>query len=268
MIRILLLIFTLFFSCDLLASGQFELWTKAYNPNANLEPRDIYVYLPPKYQESNKSYPVIYMHDGQNLFDPTRAFLGQTWKAQSTLNYLIKNNFIEPVIVVAIDNSKDRLWEYTPTQSDRRDGGGADQYLNLIVNQLVPAIDSEFRTLKGSKNRAMLGSSLGGLVSIYSAIETPNVFGKIAALSPSLWWDNKIILKLLKESQLSLDKVWLDCGSTEGEIVESVNSAEDIFLEQLNQNQLKVIIQEGAEHSEKFWAARLPYVLYFLFPKN
>ncbi len=268
MTRILFLIFTLFFNFDLFASGQFELWTKDFNPNANLEPRDIYVYLPPKYEDSNRSYPVIYMHDGQNLFDPTRAFLGQTWKAQSTLNYLIENNFIEPVIVVAIDNTKDRLWEYTPSLRDRRDGGGADQYLNVITNQLVPAIDAEFRTLKDISNRAMIGSSLGGLVSIYSTIQTPKFFGKIAALSPSLWWDNEIILKLLEESLFSLDKIWLDCGSKEVEIVETVSRAEDIFLKHLNKNQLKVIIQEGAEHSEKFWAARLPYVLYFLFPKN
>tara|TARA_R110000868_G_scaffold14661_5_gene67859 strand:- start:576 stop:1382 length:807 start_codon:yes stop_codon:yes gene_type:complete len=268
MLQILVTLFVLFSQAQALASASFELWQKDYRPDSSLEARDIYIYLPSGYAESNSSYQTIYMHDGQNLFDPTRAYLGKTWRAESTLNYLIENNLIEPVVVIAIDNTSERLWDYTPSPSSQYGGGGANQYLSMIAEELIPLVEANFKVQQTPDSRAILGSSLGGLVSLSSIVSHPNTFSKVAALSPSIWWDKKIILSQLDNSPYLPQKIWIDSGSLEVEISEDVALLENQLLTRMNQEQLRAVIQTNADHSEEFWAQRLPYVLHFLFSKN
>ncbi len=268
MSKILATLFVLFSYAHAQASSHFELWQQDYQPQPQLQARDIFVYLPPNYHQTNDIYPTIYMHDGQNLFDPTRAYLGQTWQAEKTLNYLIENKIIEPVIVIAIDNTSERIWDYTPTNTPQSGGGGANNYLEMIVENLIPHIESHFRVHREAKERAIIGSSLGGLVSLFSILSHPDTFSKVAALSPSLWWDNKQIIDQLAKSKFLPERIWIDSGSLENEITADIIELEEKLSWRLSKDQLKTIIQSNAGHSEKFWAQRLPYILKFLFPKK
>tara|TARA_R100000656_G_scaffold122966_1_gene99025 strand:+ start:3176 stop:3748 length:573 start_codon:yes stop_codon:yes gene_type:complete len=187
--------------------------------------------------------------------------MGQTWEVEKTLNRLIANGAIPPVIVVALDNTSDRLNEYTPT-TDRRHGGGmADAYLDMITEHLIPKVDSTFRS---NFSRTMIGSSLGGLVSLYAIKKHPRVFSKVAALSPSIWWDDKEILNTLKLTTDFPQRLWVDGGTLEESLPAELNLLEDILKQKLSPERFKVFIQKGASHSEKFWAMRLPYVLHYL----
>jgi predicted alpha/beta superfamily hydrolase len=248
------------------ASGKFSFFIK----NAD---REIYVYVPAEYNRlKNKTYPVLYMHDGQNLFDPERSFLGQTWNAELTLNRLISQGLMVPVIVVAIDNTKYRTYEYTHDQDmeENQRGGGALSYLNFITREIKPRIDATFRTKKERNSTGIMGSSLGGLVSLYAGLSFSKTFGLVGALSPSLWWNEQSILTLLYRGQNTPIRVYLDSGTAGGEKPQDVTNCSEVFklrgmLEGIN---LKTVIQPGALHSEKFWAQRFPLALQFLFPPN
>ena len=238
--------------------------------------RDIYVYTPPGYEENqNQYYPVIYMHDGQNLFDPTRAYLGQTWHAEESLNYLILSHQMKPVIVVAVDNTPDRINEYTfDRDASVGAGGQALHYLNFLAYQLRPLINQNFRTIDNRENTALIGSSLGGLVSLYGACQFSETFGLVAALSPSIWWNNQSIVNMFKTSRKTNnchpEKIYLDSGTDGGEKPNDVISFSSL-LSQLGYSEgrdLKIIIQDGAVHSEVYWAQRFPQALHFLFPNN
>ena len=160
-------------------------------------PRDIIVYLPPGYDESREArYPVLYMHDGQNLFDAATAFLGNEWGLDETAERLIAAAEMQPLIIVGVYNTgNERVAEYTPIKDKRGRGGRARAYGKLLVKELKPLIDSEFRTLPDTANTALGGSSLGGLVSLYFGLEHPEVFGKLMVMSPSVWWANGAILR-------------------------------------------------------------------------
>lgn len=246
--------------------GEFKLWKKSYRPLKELKERSIYVYLPPNYQSSKQSYPVVYMHDGQNLFDPSRAYMGQTWNAQNTLNYYIQRKLMEPVIVVAIDTTPERVWELTPTNdAEYGKGGGASTYLKMMTEHLIPEVEKSFRAKTSANDRAIIGSSLGGLISIYSLINNPGVFNKVAALSPSTWWDERVILDLLSQNQLNAVKIWIDCGTKEVQICEDLLPLRDTLIQSAPAALIKTRIEQNADHSEIYWAARLPAVLMFLF---
>ncbi len=268
MLKIAALFLLLLNSTFAQASGSFQLWQKGFKADSQLQARDIYVYLPPLYEQQASTYPTIYMHDGQNLFDPTRAYLGQTWQAEKTLNYLIENKVIEPVIVIALDNTSQRILDYTPSSTSQYGGGGAKLYLDMIVKTLIPRIEKEFRVNHTTDSRAIIGSSLGGLVSLYSMISHPDSFGKVAALSPSLWWDEKFMIKQLERSKFLAKKIWIDSGSLENEILNDVLLLESYLIDRISASDFKTSIQNGADHSEKYWAQRLPFILKFLFPKK
>src|SRR5438270_7130098 len=146
-----------------------------------LEPeRALIVYVPPEYERNtHQRYPVLYMHDGQNLFDSATAFGGNEWRLDDTAEELIERGAIEPVIIVGIYNTgEQRIHEYTPTVDAKLGGGKADLYGKMIVNEVKPFIEKTYRTLPGGENTAMGGSSLGGLVTLHLGIKYPNVFGK------------------------------------------------------------------------------------------
>jgi predicted alpha/beta superfamily hydrolase len=240
--------------------------------------RDVLVYLPPGYEiDRRKRYPVLYLHDGQNLFDGTTSFIrGAEWGVDETAQRLIKGDAIEPLIIVGVYNTgKDRVDEYTPTvDAKHKMGGKADLYGRMLVEELKPFIDSEYHTRPEAKHTGLGGSSLGGLVSLYLALKYPQTFGRVAVVSPSVWWDNKMIVReveaLKKRPRL---RIWLDMGTKEGgneaeENRQNARALRDALVRKgwKEGSDLKYFEAEGAEHNERAWAARVEPMLKFLFP--
>ena len=148
--------------------------------------RDITVYLPPDYGDERRRFPVLYLQDGQNLFDPRTSFGGTAWHVDETAQSLIRTGEIEPLIIVGVNNTgHNRVNEYTPTRGRREAGGQASLYGRFLIEELKPFIDSEYDTLRGREWTGIGGSSLGGLVSLHLGFQRPDVFGRVAALSPS-----------------------------------------------------------------------------------
>jgi len=238
-------------------------------------PRDIIVYLPPDYQTAHdRRYPVLYMNDGQNLFDAATAFAGNEWGLDETAERMIAAQEIQPLIIVGIYNTGyERIAEYTHVKDKRGRGGRARAYGKLIVNELKPLIDQEFRTLPGAANTGIGGSSLGGLVSMYFGLEHPEVFGKLLVMSPSVWWANTAILKKVSKVRHKIrQKIWLDVGTQEDSnpeiCVRQVAQLRDAMVEKgwvLN-DELAFTVAEGAGHNEWAWGHRAPQALKFLFP--
>jgi predicted alpha/beta superfamily hydrolase len=239
-------------------------------------PRDIVVYLPPGYDTGNQYYPVLYLQDGQNLFDPATAFLGQDWQADVTADRLILNGTIEPIILVGVYNTGvRRISEYTPTRDPRRrKGGKGDRYAQMLARELKPFIDSEYRTKRSGMQTGVGGSSLGGLVSLAAGLLYPRVFGKLAVISPSVWWDGRSLLKLVQSYRSPLrPKIWLDAGTEEGDspqqILEDLRLLRSALLEKgwCDGVDLRYWEVPGARHHEQFWAERFGMVLECLFPR-
>jgi predicted alpha/beta superfamily hydrolase len=245
------------------AAPGFILFKKGFKTHALPHPRDIYVYLPDGYEAHEKKLPVLFMHDGQNLFNPSRAFMGKTWQLEKTLNRLIEQKKIPPIIVVGIDNTPDRINEYTPHfDPDQNRGGKGSQYLEMIVSDLRPLLLQHFKIDQRRKFTGIMGSSLGGLISLYAGAKYSQEFGLVGALSPSIWWNKKSILNTLKRSPMPL-KIYLDSGTGEGESALETMEAAELYA-QLRDN-MWVFIQQNSPHNEAAWAQRLPLALEFLY---
>jgi predicted alpha/beta superfamily hydrolase len=235
--------------------------------------RDLIVYLPPGYHEQEqRRFPVLFLHDGQNLFDGATSFIpGMDWHVGQTADYCIQAGLVEPLIIVGIYNAgKQRLGEYTPTRMPKLGGGRANRYAKFLLEEVRPFLLSNYRVLSGAENAGIGGSSLGGLVSLYLGLRFPHVFGKIAALSPSVWWNQRVILRFADAAPVDpLPRIWLDIGTREGgRIVEDVERFRDILLRKgwrLGRD-LHYQRVEGAEHNEAAWAQRVAPFLQFLFP--
>ena len=236
--------------------------------------RDVIVYLPPDYNLHDRRYPVLYLHDGQNLFDAATAFAGNEWGLDELAEELISNGQIEPIIIVGIYNAGlKRMAEYTPVRDKRGRGGRAKEYAKLIVEDLKPFIDAEYRTLPDRGNTALGGSSLGGLVTIYLGLKYPNVFGKLIVMSPSVWWANRAILRQVRSLKEKPDqKIWLDIGTCEGTNPESIVRDARMLGDALMAKgwvpdvDFRFVEDEGAGHNEKAWGHRMAEALKFLFP--
>ncbi|HZU27690.1 MAG TPA: alpha/beta hydrolase-fold protein [Bryobacteraceae bacterium] len=238
--------------------------------------RDLIVYLPPGYRELDWRYPVLYLQDGQNLFDPATAFGGQDWRADVTADDLIRAGEIRPIIIVGVYNTGvRRISEYTPTRDRRlRKGGKADRHAEMLAREIKPFIDHEYQTLKAAAFTAVGGSSLGGLAALIAGLEYPRVFGNLAVMSPSVWWDARAILGIVRGWRGRVrPKVWLDCGTAEGDDAAAVVND----LRELRQamhakgwrdgEDLSYCEVESAGHNEAAWGARFGRVLKFLFGK-
>jgi predicted alpha/beta superfamily hydrolase len=250
--------------------------------------RDILVWLPPGYgpavgtsalnsrlePASNHRYPVLYMQDGQNLFEPDTAFQkGEHWRLGETATELIAAGEIEPLIIVGIYNTGDhRKEEYTPTRDAKLGGGGADDYGRMIVEELKPFIDGSYRTRPDPGSTGIGGSSLGGLVSLYLAFTRPQVFHRVAALSPSVWWNWRAILKTVRQARSRPPlKIWLDMGTAEGK--RGLDDARLLKAALVGLGfsvgaDLHYAEYEGATHSETAWAERVGPMLKWLFPRR
>jgi predicted alpha/beta superfamily hydrolase len=243
--------------------------------------RRVTVYLPPQYHaEPGRRFPVFYLHDGQNLFDPRTSYVpGRTWRAGTTADQVNAAGAAEPVILVGVANTGlRRMAEYTPTRDFRMGGGDGDRYGRLLVEELKPFIDVTFRTLPDPVHTGLGGSSLGGLISLYLGIRYPCVFTRLGVLSPSIWWDHRSILSFVtqfgndaKRDKRPLPRVWLDIGSAEG--ARHVRDAELLsrLLEKLGwTSELDLHFSKipNAVHDEDAWANRFDEVLSFLFPSK
>jgi predicted alpha/beta superfamily hydrolase len=235
--------------------------------------RDVMVWLPPGYEENGAGrYPVLYMHDGQNLFDPDTAFQpGNHWRVSETASEMIAAGRVEPVIIVGIYNTgPDRIEEYTPTRDARLGGGHADDYGRLIVEELKPFIDATYRTKPEARHTGIGGSSLGGLVTLHLGFQHPRVFSRLAVLSPSVWWDRRAILRTVRQASPKPNlRLWVDMGTAEGQ--RGLDDARLLKAALIGAGwvvgkDLRYAEYEGADHSEGAWAARMGPVLEWLFP--
>ncbi|MFH1689840.1 MAG: alpha/beta hydrolase-fold protein [Candidatus Eisenbacteria bacterium] len=270
-------------------SGEREIYTvvgdirhhEDFSSTALGNTRSVLVYLPPGYDEDeDQRYPVLYMHDGQNLFDAETSFIGVEWSVDETLERMIGEKRVRPLIVVGIYNTGEREFEYTPTQdAGRGKGGGASRYADFIVDELKPYIDATYRTMPGREHTGIMGSSLGGIASLYIAWTHPDVFSRVGAMSTAYWWSNSQILTMLAGTSPPPGvRVWLDMGTAEDtsdknwdkvpDIIEQHRRARNILMKkglQIPRN-LRYIEDEGAIHNERAWASRFPQAVEFLFP--
>jgi len=235
-------------------------------PNLNAISHKIWVYLPPNYDASSKKYPVIYMHDGQNLFDDKTSYIGE-WKVDETLNQLFEETN-KGFIVVGIENGgEERINEYTPWSNEKYGGGKGTIYIDFIVNILKPYIDETYRTKPQQKYTSLMGSSLGGLISYYGGLQYPDVFGKIGALSTSFWFSDEVVLFTNKKGNLKHTKLFLLVGEQEGEeMITGTQNAERQLLELgFNLKHLKVKINPEGKHNETFWSNKFLEVVQWLY---
>jgi len=237
------------------------------------EDRDIEVYLPEAYtNEPTRHFPVFYLHDGQNLFDGRTSYITDcTWRAHTTADRLTREGLIEPIILVGINNTGlRRMADYTPSRDPSLRGGDGDLYGRLLVEELKPCIDREFRTLPDPANTALGGSSLGGLISLYLGFTYPEIFSKLAVLSPSVWWNDRAILRTISTNRNRPNlRIWLDMGTSEGlRHLRDTDMLHRRLLQQGWREGFDLCYERvpGGLHNEDAWAARFDQVLRFLFP--
>lgn len=235
--------------------------------NLNSVPHKIWVYLPPDYTvKKNNFYPVIYMHDGQNLFDNKTSFLGE-WQVDEILNKIFKKTG-KSFIVVGIENGgSERINEYTPWVNQKYGGGKGEAYIDFIVNNLKPFIDTKFRTKSDAKHTAIIGSSLGGLISYYGGLKYPQVFGKVGALSTSFWFSSEVEKFTKENALLKTTKLYLLVGDEEGEtMVEDTELIYNLLVTNgfKSKNLYKKIVK-GGKHNEAFWQSEFEAVISWLF---
>ncbi len=237
------------------------------------EKHDFIVYLPPMYEaEADRRFPVLYMQDGQNLFDPETSFTkGNYWHLGETADALALAGEIEPLIIVGIYNTGEhRIDEYTPVEDKRLGGGQADAYGQMLVEELKPFVDRTYRTLPGTAHCGLGGSSLGGLVTLYLGLRYTWMFSKLAVMSPSVWWRNGAILRTVAKIRRKPElKIWLDIGTREGQ--RALPDARELNLTLVKKGwvegqDLRYFEAPDAEHTESAWAARVAPMLKFLFP--
>jgi predicted alpha/beta superfamily hydrolase len=237
------------------------------------------VWLPPGYsQPENEAryYPVLYLNDGQNLFDPAAAYIGVDWQVGETANRLIGEGKVPPLIVVGIDNAqRDRAKEYLPYRSMHppvlRPQG--KRYPDFLVNEIMPFIFGRYRIARGPENTGLGGSSLGAIISLYTVMDRPGLFGRLLLESPSLFISNRQLLKSSRAFRQWPEKIFLAIGTKEDgneardrQVVQDVRQLEHLLRRAgLQQDRLLLKIDEGATHSEKDWARRFPEALTFLF---
>ena len=252
--------------------------------------RRVTVYLPAAYDyEPERRFPVLYMHDGQNLFDAGRASFGAEWRVDETVDWLTEQGHIEPIIVVGVDNTWARMAEYTPSvDPDIGEGGQAAQYADFVAHEVKPWVDAKLRTQCQREQTGLVGSSLGGLVSLFILQRHPGIFARVGCVSSSFWWNggeafewSEAVLRQWRPGS----RLWLDAGTAEGNdsgteeganldpdgdgvgyMVGDARAMRDSLLAGGLQfgDELGFFEHEGADHSEGAWAARLHLILAFL----
>ena len=230
--------------------------------------RSLRIYLPPGYDaQPQQRYPVLYMHDGQNLFDARTAAYGAAWEIGTTMDRLIASRTIVPAIVVGIDNTGDRMAEYTPCCDPQYGGGKLDAYMAFIVDTVKPWADTHLRTLPDREHTAIMGSSLGGIASVYIAQRHPEVFSRAAGVSSSFWWNRgEFIAKVPARQPV---KFYLDAGTDQDGIEQTLQMRDAMLARGYRLNEDLVFYSaDAAIHNERSWAARVQRPLAWFFPAS
>jgi predicted alpha/beta superfamily hydrolase len=237
------------------------------------------VWVPPGYDQpenNSRQYPVFYLNDGQNLFDPATAYIGVDWQVDEAAARLIAEDKIPPLVIVGIDNAqKDRAKEYLPYRSMNppvfRPQGR--RYPDFLLNEVMPFLGERYRIARGAENTGLGGSSLGAIISLYTEIARPEVFGRLLIESPSLFISNRQLLRASRAFRQWPARIFMAMGTREAgnqerdrQVVEDVRELERILRHAgLDESRLRVNIDAGATHSEGAWAKRFPEALSFLF---
>jgi predicted alpha/beta superfamily hydrolase len=243
-----------------------------YIPQLNRN-RRIWLYLPPDYQTTTKKYPVLYMHDGQNLFDQNTSFSGE-WEVDESLNELhAQGNW--GCIVVGIDNGGQfRLDEYSPWVNPQYGGGQGDEYVEFIVNTLKPYIDANFRTLPGRMSTGIAGSSMGGLISMYAFSERQDVFAKAGIFSPAFWFaDNQPANHVATHAKIGNARVYFlsgadeeDDGNQSNYVVQDMQAVSNAMSTAgFIPSEKSFNVKSDGQHAEWFWAREFPDAYEWLF---
>jgi alpha-glucosidase len=232
-----------------------------FSPELNVQ-KKIWVYLPKNYNASEKKYPVLYMHDAQNLFDATTSLTGE-WEADETLNKMDAQ-----LIIIGIEHGKEKIIdELTPYKSEKYGGGNGNNYLKFIVKTIKPTVDSIFRTKSNTKNTAIFGSSLGGLISFYTVLNYPEIFGKAGIFSPSFWFSDEIYT-LMEKSGKTKARIFFLCGGQESEDMVLDLKKMETLLDRNRCECLKLnktmIIKDGL-HNERLWRENFEQTAKWLF---
>lgn len=226
----------------------------------------VWVYQPPP--KFKGPFPVLYMLDGQNVFDGNTAFIkGKEWRGDENAEVLINARLVAPIIIVAVANGEEkRVDEYTPVKQGDFGGGKADNYIRFIKTELMPWVEKTYPVKKGAANTGLAGSSLGGLFTAYAGFQHPSSFGRLGIVSPSVWWGDRYIVKNAKKTSA---RIWLDIGAKEGPQAVADTRAFNDKLVELGWKPGKDLayyeVADG-EHNETSWANRVGEMLMFLFP--
>lgn len=227
----------------------------------NLGERRIFVYLPAGYETDSERYPVVYMHDGQNVFNTNTSSLGKEWRVEEIIDQLVADSTMEKVIVIGVASSdgSERGKEYVPfpEASIPTDGTSADEFTQYFINTVIPYVDGAYRTIPDRDHRMIMGSSFGAIQALWMGYQHPETFSSIGALSPATWVSNgRMLDELAKESGKPALKIWLDMGVTEGMPIDPlVNvlkskgfvSGKDLFFQ----------MDPLGTHEEKSWNRRV-----------
>ncbi|BDP42499.1 hypothetical protein DAETH_24680 [Deinococcus aetherius] len=243
--------------------------------DANHAPRTLLAWLPPSYDtDPNRRYPVVYFHDGQNVFDAATSNSGE-WGADETLTELAARG-VEAIAVGIPHGGERRFHEYSaspnPELTGTADGGGADDYVTFLVGTVKPAVDGHFRTLPGPGSTVVIGSSMGGLVSLHALLTRPDVFGHAGVMSPAFWTAPAQSFTRVQTSPTPTGRIWLDIGGREGpeepELMRAywrdAHAMRDLLLEKGMGEQLCFVAEPEGIHHESAWARRLLGALEFL----
>jgi predicted alpha/beta superfamily hydrolase len=241
--------------------------------------RFLRVWLPPAYDEpanADRRYPVLYLNDGQNLFEAATSFTHVEWQVDETADRLIRENVIPPMIIVGFDNSgKSRMREYMPHRSlyPVLLRGQGSRYPNFLIKEVMPFVARNYRVASGAENTGLGGSSLGALISLYTAAVRPDMIGHLLLESPSLWASNRQMIRESRQVRRWPQRIFLGVGTAEAgreeknrSVVDDVRELAGIFRRAgLDDKRLRVVVEDGAPHHESAWARRFPEALAFLF---
>ena len=241
--------------------------------------RFLRVWLPPGYDDpanSARRYPILYLNDGQNLFEPSTSFTGVDWQVDETADRLIREGVVPPMIIVGIDNTgRDRIREYMPYRSLQpmilRVQGS--RYPNFLIKEVMSFIGRNYRVAAGPENTGLGGSSLGASIALYTAAVRPGVIGRLLLESPSLWASNRQLIKDSRQIRLWPERIFMAVGTAEAgrkdrdrSVVDDVRELAGILRRAgLDNKRLALMIDDGATHHESAWARRFPEALSFLF---
>ncbi|NCC33658.1 MAG: alpha/beta hydrolase, partial [Chloroflexia bacterium] len=222
--------------------------------------RDILIYLPPSYDNGGiERYPVVYMHDGQNLFDATTSYIGVEWRVDETMEVLAQQG-IEAIVVGIPNNGERRSDEYSPFVDEASGGGGrGDAYVAFLANTLKPHIDRAFRTRPEAEATTIMGSSMGGLISLYALLQRPDTFGNAGLMSGAFWFGERAIFDYVRQYKGVPGRVYLDVGTAEEtQLKQDVRKMGQMLMDKgyTFGRKLRYVEEQGGEHNEQAWGRR------------